>query len=225
MSTPTLLQTQSRQGNGSRTARRERAAGHVPVNIYGHGQENVQRTVGAHELKLAFASTDQVFNLDIEGKTESCLVREVQYDTFGQRVLHVDFSRIDLSEQVAVEVALEFFGVAKGAAAGGTQIIHHPALAVSCRADSIPDSIVVNVESLEIGQSIHAGEITLPPGVTLDVAAIAEGEQVVAIAAPRVEDEAEPEEGAEGEGAEDEAVDGAKAEGGDEKKDDDKKEG
>jgi large subunit ribosomal protein L25 len=226
MSTPTVIQTQARKGAGSRTARHERADGQVPVNVYGHGEGNEQRTVGAHELSLAFASTDQVFNLDIDGKTESCLVREVQYDTYGQRVLHVDFSRIDLSEQVSVEVALEFRGDPAGVAAGGTQMIHHPALAVRCRADSIPDSITVLIAELDIGQSIHAGEVELPSGIVLDESAIAAGEQVVSIAAPRVDEEPEPEEGAEGEAADGAAPAGdAKAEDGGEKKDGEKKDG
>lgn len=208
MSTPTLIKTTARDGIGSQTSRRERAAGLVPVNVYGHKQDNVLRKVDGHELSLAFASSDQVFNLEIDGKTESCLVKEVQYDTFGQRILHVDFTRIDLSEQVSVEVTLEFMGDPVGVAAGGTKIITHPALAVKCRADSIPDVIVVDISAIEIGHALHAGEIVLPAGVVLDDDEMEPGEQVVGVAAPRVEDE--PEEEAEGEG--EEGAEGEKAE-------------
>ncbi len=214
MSTPTVLTTQARSGSGSRVARQERAAGNIPVIIYGHGQGNLERTVDAHALGLAFATTDQVFNLEIDGKNESCLVKEVQYDTFGQYVLHVDFARIDLSEQVSVEVALEFRGDPIGVAAGGTQIIHHPALAVNCRADSIPDTIVVEVSGLDMSESLHAGEIQLPEGVTLDEGQIAAGEQVVAVVPPRtnVAEDEESEEAAEGEEGE-KKEEGEKADG------------
>ena len=200
MSTPTLIKTTARDGSGSQASRRERAAGLIPVIIYGHGQGNVQCKVDGHDLALAFSSSDQVFNLEVAGKKESCLVKEVQYDTFGQRILHVDFSRIDLSEQVAVEVVLEFRGDPAGVSAGGTRIVHHPKLSVNCRADSIPDVITIDVTALEIGDSLHAGEVELPSGVTLDESHLAPGEQVFAVAAPRVEIEepAEDEEGAEG---------------------------
>jgi large subunit ribosomal protein L25 len=211
MSTPTLIKTTARDGTGSQVSRREREAGQVPVNVYGHKQDNVLRKVDGHDLDLALASSDQVFNLEIDGKNESCLVKEVQYDTFGQRVLHVDFTRIDLSEQVSVEVSIEFMGDPVGVNAGGTKLIHHPTLSVKCRADSIPDEIVVDISNLEIGQSLDAGEIQLPAGVVLDEEHLAPGEQVVAVAAPRVEVE-EPTEGEEvAEG--DEAAAGEKKEG------------
>ena len=223
MSTPTQIQTAARNGSGSRESRKERNAGVVPVNIYGHGEGNVQRTVSAHELGLAFAGTDQVFMLQIDGSDQACLVKEVQYDTYGQRILHVDFTRIDLSEQVSVEVALEFRGDPVGVGAGGTQIIHHPALAVLCRADSIPETIVVDISALEIGQAIHANEVELPAGVTLDESAMAGEEQIVGVQPPRVEAEpesAEGEEGAEGEAADGEAKAEDSGDGGEEKKDD-----
>ena len=215
MSTPTLIKTTARDGSGSQASRRERAAGLVPVIIYGHGQDNVQCKVDGHDLGLAFATSDQVFNLEIAGKKESCLVKEVQYDTFGQRILHVDFSRIDLSEQVAVEVVLEFRGDPAGVSAGGTRIVHHPKLSVNCRADSIPDVVAIDVSGLEIGDSLHAGEIELPEGVSLDEGQLAPGEQVFAVAAPRVEVEetTEDAEGAEGEEATDEKTDEAKPDG------------
>ncbi len=221
MSTPSLLETQAREGTGSRVSRRERAAGRIPVNVYGHGQGNVARTVDAHALSLAFATTSQVFTLGIDGQQESCLVKEVQYDTYGQHVLHVDFTRIDLSEEVHVEVKLEFRGDPVGVNAGGTQIIHHPALAVKCRADSIPDVLVVDVSGIEIGHGIHANEVALPAGVTLDEDEMAGEEQVVGVVPPRVEEPAESEEGEEG--AEGEAAEAKKDEesgDGEEKKDD-----
>ena len=218
MSTPRTLQTSARQGSGSRAARKERAAGKVPVNVYGHGQGNVQVCVDAHELSLAFATTDQVFNLEIEGKAESCLVKDVQYDTYAQHVLHVDFTRIDLSEEVAVVVTLEFRGDPAGVKEGGVPVTHHPSLPIRCRADAIPESIVVDVAEVTIGHALHANELELPAGIKLDDGHIAEDEPIFGVAAPKVEVEepAEGEEGAEGaEGAEGDAP----AEGDGDKKD------
>lgn len=195
----TVLKTEARTSVGSLASRKSRREGRIPVNIFGHGKPNYSATIDAHDLELALATTAQVFSLDVEGAVESCLVKEVQYDTFGQYVLHVDMSRIDLTEDVDVTVALAFQGNAVGEAEGGMQVIHHPALAVHCPAGSIPESIVVDIEALEIGQIIHAGEIELPKGVKLDKAHMSEDEPVFGIAAPKkvVEEEtsAEGEEG------------------------------
>lgn len=187
MSAPVQLPTQSRQGTGSAAARRERAAGRVPVVVYGHGQPPVSLTVDEHDLTLALHTSAQVFMLGIDSQQESCLVKDVQWGVFGQKVLHVDFTRIDLSEEVEVEVALEFRGDAKGVLAGGTQSVHHPALAVRCRADSIPDLIVVDVSGVELNGALHAGEIALPAGVSLDEDAMGADEPIFSVHAPRVE--------------------------------------
>jgi large subunit ribosomal protein L25 len=197
MSKPDTLKTQPRSGSGSAAARRQRREGVVPVIVYGHGEDNQSLTVAAHELDLALASQTQVFTLEIGKKQQPCLVKSVQYDTFGQHVLHVDFTRVSLTEEVEVEVELEFVGDPKGVAEGGTLAVQHPALWVRCLANAIPDSIQVEVSELEIGHSIHAGEIELPKGVRLDDGKMDPSDQMVGVLAPRVEVEEEvPEEGA-----------------------------
>lgn len=218
MSTDAItLTAEPREDVGSRSSRRARATGRVPVNVYGHGQGNASLTVDGHELTLALRTTTQLFTLMIDGKSESCLVREVQYDTFGQDVLHVDLTRIDLSEQVEVVVAIDFRGHAAGVAEGGNQSIQHPTLAVRCRADAIPESIVLDVSEMGIGDTVHAGEIELPDGVVLDDNHMAADEPIVSIAAAKAAEVTEEEEAADG--------DESGAEGGDAPKGDDSKEG
>ncbi|MHC4845399.1 MAG: 50S ribosomal protein L25 [Planctomycetota bacterium] len=217
MSKPDTLKTNPRTGSGSAAARRQRREGEVPVIVYGHGEDNQSLTIEAHALDLALASQTQVFTLEIGKKQQPCLVKNVQYDTFGQHVLHVDFTRVSLTEEVEVEVELEISGDAKGVAAGGTLAVQHPALWVKCLANAIPDSIQIDVTELDIGQGIHAGEIELPKGVRLDEGKHDPSDQMVGVLAPRVEVEEEaPEEGVEGEApAEGEAapVDGEAAPG------------
>jgi len=214
----TTLTAEARDGAGSRPSRKARAAGRVPVNVYGHGQPNASVTLNEHDLEIALNTTAQVFTLKIEGKDESCLVREVQYDTFGQKVLHVDFTRIDLSEQVEVVVAINFRGHAVGANEGGNQIIHHPTLAVRCRADAIPESILVDVSEIQMGESIHAGEIDLPAGVVLDDHHMTADEPIVGVVAAKVEAVEVDEDAEAAEGDAKEGDGDAKASEGDDKK-------
>jgi len=188
MSKPSVLQTHSRPGIGSAAARRLRAASRVPVNVYGHGEVNQNLALDEHELDLALHTATQVFTLSIGGKEQPCLVKSVQYDTFGQRVLHVDFARVSLTEEVEVEVALEITGTPKGAAEGGQVVVLHPAVWVRCLASAIPDSLPVDISPLTMGEALHAREIAMPAGVSLDAKKMNPDDQIVAVVAPRVEE-------------------------------------
>ncbi len=186
------LKAMPREGSGSRDSRRARRDGKIPVVLYGHGEANAHLLTDAHALELALRTEQQVFTLDVNGKSESCLVREVQYDTFGLNVLHVDFNRVDLKEEVEVEVALEIVGKAKGVTEGGTLVTQHPAIWVKCRADSIPAHLEIDVTEIEMGHAIHAGEVKLPKGVTLDEDKMEPETPVIAVVAPKAEVEETP---------------------------------
>jgi large subunit ribosomal protein L25 len=188
------LSTEARDKIGSAESRRARRAGRVPVEVYGHGQPNINLTVDEHALELALNTPAQVFMLTISGKDESCLVKGVQYDTFGQQILHVDFARVDLSEEVNVEVTLDFTGRAKGVVEdGGTMVVHHATVSVRCRADSIPELVSVDVSEITIGHALLANAISFPAGVALDEQTMDPETQIVGVVAPKVE-EPEPEE-------------------------------
>jgi len=188
MPKPSVLQTHSRTGTGSAAARRLRAAARIPVNVYGHGEANQNLALDEHELELALHTATQVFTLEISGQQQPCLVKSVQYDTFGQRVLHVDFARVSLTEEVEVEVALDITGTPKGAAEGGQVVVLHPALWVRCLANAIPDSLPVDITPLLMGEAIQAQDIALPPGVSLDTKKMNPEDQIVAVVAPRIEE-------------------------------------
>ena len=190
MSKPSVLQTHSRPAIGSASARRLRAESRIPVNVYGHGEANQNLALDEHALELALHTATQVFTLSIAGKEQPCLVKSVQYDTFGQRVLHVDFARVSLTEEVEVEVALEISGTPKGVAEGGQVVIMHPAIWVRCLASAIPDVLVVDISPLVMGQAIHAREIALPTGVSLDTKKMNPEDQIVGVVAPRIEEAA-----------------------------------
>jgi large subunit ribosomal protein L25 len=186
-----------RKETGSRANKRLRDSGMVPGVIYGHKQDVVPITLGKKELTGHLDHGAHLFAIQIEGKTENALVKEVQYDHLGMEVIHVDFARVDLNEKVKVTIPLELKGTPKGAAEGGVlqQIIS--GLEVECLVTEIPEIIRHSVADMEKDTVLHIKELTLPPGVKV----LQDGELIVAtvreileeVAAAPVEGAAEPE--------------------------------
>jgi len=106
-------------------------------------------------------------DLTIAGKNEKAIIKDLQYDHFGRDVIHADLMRVDVTEVITVTVPVELKGVPKGTQEGGVLTAHMNRLEVKCLAVSIPESIVVPVKDLDVGQVIHAGDIALPEGVTM----------------------------------------------------------
>ncbi|MBP7550373.1 MAG: 50S ribosomal protein L25/general stress protein Ctc [Gemmatimonadaceae bacterium] len=194
-SVPFKASTRSTTGKG--VARKLRAAGKVPAVIYGHAREAQSLELEHHALQLLLEKhpyQSTVIALDVDGKTSNTLIREIQRHPFKKQIVHVDFQELVAGEKVTVPVPLQFTGTPEGVRHGGgllDQILHE--LEVSCDPSNIPHHIVVDVTPLTIGHSIHAGEIALPAGVTLETEADA---TVCVCAAPKVEAEAAPAEGA-----------------------------
>lgn len=194
-SVPFKASTRSSTGKG--VARKLRAAGKVPAVIYGHAREAQALELEHHALQLLLEKhpyQSTVIALDVDGKTSNTLIREIQRHPFKKQIVHVDFQELVAGEKVTVPVPLQFTGTPEGVRHGGgllDQVLHE--LEVSCDPANIPHHIVVDVTPLTIGHSIHAGEIALPAGVTLETDADA---TVCVCAAPKVEAEAAPAEGA-----------------------------
>jgi large subunit ribosomal protein L25 len=186
-----------RSTTGKGVARKLRAAGQVPAVIYGHAREAQSLVIEHHPLQLllekhSYQST--VIALTVEGKTVNTLIREIQRHPFKKQIVHVDFQELVAGEKITVPVPLQFSGVPDGVRLGGgmlDQILHE--LQVTCDPANIPHHFVVDVTPLTIGHSIHAGEIALPAGVTLETDADA---TICVCAPPKVEVEAAPAEGA-----------------------------
>src|SRR5688572_18573790 len=144
---------EARTSLGSRANKRLRDAGKLPGVIYGHKEAVVPVTLPKKEVVSHLHHGAHVFALQLDGKSENVLVKEVQYDHLGIEVLHVDFARVSLDEKVEVTVPLELKGTPKGEADGGVlqQIIAE--LEVECLVTDIPDRIIHNVSEMEIGRA------------------------------------------------------------------------
>jgi large subunit ribosomal protein L25 len=189
MAESVVLVAQERREHGTRAARRLRRSGSVPGVVYGHQEATVAIAVSGDELSRAIRHGARIIDLKQGEAVQRALIKELQWDPLGHDILHVDFTRISKDEKLELPVRIELRGTSPGVAAGGilSQSLHE--LTIECLPDSIPNSIRVNIGTLQIGDVLHIRDLTLPPGVTVKADAEA---VVVQIVAPIVEAEAAP---------------------------------
>jgi large subunit ribosomal protein L25 len=151
---------------GKGAARRTRRAGKVPAVLYGHGADPVHLSLPGHELMLALKTPNVLLTLDIEGKNQLALPKDVQRDPIKGFLEHVDLLLVRRGEKVEVEIPIHVTG---DIVPGGLLTNEFNALPVTAEATHIPGAVEVSVEGLEIGSSIHARDIALPQGTELKI--------------------------------------------------------
>jgi large subunit ribosomal protein L25 len=188
MSTATKVSAQKRDQSGSAHCNRLRLQGIVPANVYGHGEEPLKISVPADTARPLVMSGHKVVDLEIEGKTEKALLRDVQWDTFSKHLIHMDFMRIDATQRIVVDVPIHLKGTSPGTLTGG--ILEQPlhALHVDCLAIEVPDEIAVRIGTLQVGDVIHVRDLAdLPPSLKIKNAA---DSVIVQCVMPQAEEEA-----------------------------------
>lgn len=164
--TPTL-EAQRRDRLGSRYAKRLRSAGRLPAVIYGHGSQPLSVTVDEKAMLTALKHGSHVVNVQVDGATETCLVKDLQFGYLGDNVIHVDLARVNLDEVVTVNVAIHFVGAPESAKKAGNIVTHDYAqLEVRCKVRDIPEDIRIDLSMVMSGTTLTIGEIKLPAGVT-----------------------------------------------------------
>ena len=159
-----------------------------------------------------------IVSLTLGGKKQTAIVREVTWDTFGDYIRHIDLMRVELKDEVQIQVPMHFVGIPVGASHGGVLYVVHKEVALHCRVDSIPSEIVYDVTHLELDARVTVADLKYPERVR---PALPETELIAHVKEPRVaidhtlEEEAlEGEEAVEGEApAEGEGEGGAEGEG------------
>ena len=165
MAVAVTLKATPRTENGSRAAAKLRKQGLVPGIVYGHKLANAQVSVNAEELDRAIrVQHARVLDLEIDGKAETVLIRELQWDYLGKQMIHVDFERKDRAELVRVTVPVELRNAPKQTGGG---VLDQPlhTLHVECPLGGIPDAIRIDITNLTLGSPIHVKELALPEGV------------------------------------------------------------
>ena len=158
------LVTEIRDTFGKGAARKIRALGKIPAVIYGHGTEPQHVTLPGHEVSLILRKSNQVLDLDIQGKSQLALVKDVQKDPVRQIIEHIDLIVVRKGEKVTVDVPVHL----EGDSAPGTVVNQASnTISVEVEAIHIPENVVVSIEGLEEGAHILAGAVKLPAGATL----------------------------------------------------------
>jgi large subunit ribosomal protein L25 len=211
MAKPAELPISPRSEKG-KAAKRLRAEGLIPANIFGHGEDSQAvklKDLDFEELRRQHKATGVVsLKLSGGGRSQTALIRHVERNPVSRQVLHIDFMRVGMRDRITAKIPLRFEGEAPGdKLEKGVLLKLAETLEVECAAGDIVDAIEVDLASLEhIEDSIKAVDVKLPHNYTL----ITDPEEVVVkVATPRVEKEPEVEAPAEGEA--EAAAEGAQA--------------
>lgn len=171
MSQMVELKAEERAAGGSAAAKKLRKVNSIPGIVYGGSKEpqliSLQRKDLWKQVETGhFMST--VYTLDIGGKKERVIPREVQLDPVRDFLVHVDFMRVSKTSRIDVEVPVRFIDEAKspGMKRGGALNIVRHTIELSCPADSIPEEIEISLDGCDIGDSIHISAVKLPANVT-----------------------------------------------------------
>lgn len=185
------LKAIKREDTGKGSARRARAAGRVPAIVYGQGIEPLAIAVDRREFVTALltdAGMNVLLNIEVDGSTTTALTRELQRDPVKGTLLHADFVKIDLTQEVEVEVPVHLVGDSPGVKEGG--VLEHPLFTVHvrCLPTDVPESIDADISGLNIGEVLRVSELS--EGLSFHI--LNDPEAVVAsVAAPITEEQLE----------------------------------
>jgi len=204
----------SRSLQGTGASRRLRRTGKVPGIVYGGEQpaQNIELDHNSlfHQLKQeAFHAS--ILSMNLGGKSDRVLLRDVQMHPWKQQVLHVDFQRVSANKKIHMEVPLHFINadIAPGVKTGAGIVSHvMNEIDVTCLPDDLPEFVEVDLQHLELGHSVHLADMTLPKGVESTQLVRGDNAVVATVQIPRALVEVEPEAAPAAEAA---AVEGAPA--------------
>jgi len=198
------LKTEKRTVTGNGPARRLRRAGQIPAVYYGPNTKPVLLSVNKNDIETVLKKggvgqviLKLVIQNNGETRTMPAMIKELQTHPVSRNFIHIDFYEINMDRKITVKVPIVTTGVAKGAEFGGILQIVRRELEVECLPLEVPESIVIDISDLDIGDSIHVGKISLEGEIEI---LEDDNRTVVTVLSPKLE-EAEPEEEEAEEGA------------------------
>ena len=203
MSKETSLNAEIRPGAGKSNVKKVISAGKIPSVIYGLGEDPINISLDKILIQKEISAggfLTRIFSLNIDGKKNLAIPREVQFDPLSDQPIHVDFLRLAPDSKITLDIPTHFINeeTSPGIKRGGVLNVNRRTIQLSCPANNIPEEIVFDLDGLEIGDTIRISSVTLPEGV---VPLITDRDFTVAsVAAPTVVKEPETPVEDEGEG-------------------------
>ena len=198
------LDAVTRTDTGKGQARTLRREGRLPAVLYGPNTDPVMLAINRSELEntLKGSSAGQaLFSLTIDGeqKPRAAMIKELQVSPLSREYLHVDFYEVDMSRKINVMVPVTTTGQAAGIEMGGMLQLIRRELEVLCLPGEIPETIKIDITDLNIGDSVHVGEIKLEGDVEIPYETDFTILTILSAKMAAIEDEEEAAEGEEGE--------------------------
>ena len=171
MAETTILTGNLRTNTGKGFARASRRAGRIPAVIYGDKQDTISIDIGEREYKKIMTQSgifSRLLDLNVDGKSNIVLTRDIQFHPVSENPLHVDFLRIGKGSTITVSIPVSFINeeLSPGLKTGGVLNTVRFELELECPADKIPEKIEINLEGLVVGDSIKISTVKLPDGVS-----------------------------------------------------------
>ena len=157
---------ESRTEFGKGAARRIRRSNRVPAVLYGHGTDPVHISLPGHETLLALRTANALLSIDVDGRSQLALPKQVQRDPLKHTIDHVDLVLVRRGEKVTVDIAIQL----EGEAGDDTLVVvDHNSVPIEAEATHLPEQIVVSIEGLPAGTQILAKDLKLPEGASLGI--------------------------------------------------------
>lgn len=166
-----LVLKATRRSVTGKTVKTLRTQGYLPAVMYGHNFEPISIVLDAHTSNLALLglSASTIINIELEGSQVATLIREKQKDYMRNRLLHVDFQVVSLTEKISAAVKIELTGVSSAVKDFNAVIVSNVnTILVEALPGDLPQSIKVDISLLKaVGDSIHVRDLTFGSGVTV----------------------------------------------------------
>ncbi|MCF7832187.1 MAG: 50S ribosomal protein L25 [Candidatus Marinimicrobia bacterium] len=196
--TELALKTEVREGLGKEANKKLRKLGIIPAVFY---QKNKAEALQVNELEFirVLRAGNQLIDLNIEGKKRKAIIKDIQFHPVTEKIVHIDFQGVSMSEVLQISVPLNFVGTAAGVHEGGLFEVHMHDIEIKCKASDIPHELDINIEKLVIGDTLHISDLDFG-----DLEIVSNPEMLVAgVVVPKVFKDTEVEEGEAVEGEED----------------------
>ena len=174
-----LIKAERRTQKGKSVARKLRKDGRIPAILYGREVEPLPITISAREWSVLGRHVKRNAILDMEltdaGKTEHrpVMIKDIQREFVGDGALHIDFLQVSMTRMIEVEIGIHLKGEAKGVAKDGIVEQHLRSIKIECLPTQIPEAIEIDVTDLDIGDSFHVSQISMPGIKVLEASEVA----------------------------------------------------